>query len=234
MESRLALAIVSAWTWLRRLRGPGLILLGLADNSVIPLPGSMDVLTIVLAASHRNWWFYYSFMATAGAVIGGYLTYRLGREGGKETLERRVSRNKVEKLYQTFERRGFLAVAVPAMLPPPVPIVPFLLAAGALQYPRKKFLASLAFGRAVRFTIVGFLAAHYGPQIIEFFSTYYELTLYTLIALAIVGAIAGLWVYLRYRRNRRESGRPTQRTSKARSRNGGVSGPNLDRTTRLR
>jgi membrane protein YqaA with SNARE-associated domain len=218
MEPHFALAIVSAWAWLRRLGGPGLILLGLADNSVIPLPGSMDVLTVVLAASHQDWWFYYSFMATAGAVIGGYLTYRLGREGGKETLERKFSRTKVEKIYRTFERRGFLAVAVPAMLPPPVPIVPFLLAAGALQYPRKKFLASLAFGRAVRFIIVGFLAAHYGPQIIQFFSKYYKPTLYTLIALAIVGGVAGLWAYARYRHDRRESGRSTQPTSKARSR----------------
>jgi membrane protein YqaA with SNARE-associated domain len=218
MEARFAIASVSAWTWLRRLGGPGLIVLGLADNSVIPLPGSMDVLTIVLAASHRDWWFYYSLMATAGAVIGGYLTYRLGREGGKETLERKFPKNKVEKLYRTFERRGFLAVSVPAMLPPPVPIVPFLLAAGALHYPRKKFLASLAFGRAVRFTIVGFLAAHYGPEIVQFFSKYYKPTLYTLIALAIVGALAGLWAYLRYRHNRKASGRPTQPASKGPSR----------------
>src|ERR671923_3036152 len=143
MTAPFALFIVSAWTWLRRLGGPGLILLGLADNSVIPLPGSMDVFTIILAANHREWWFYYSLMATAGAVIGGYLTYRLGREGGHEMLERKFSKNKVHKVYRIFERRGFLAVSVPAMLPPPVPIVPFLLAAGALQYPRKKFLASL-------------------------------------------------------------------------------------------
>jgi membrane protein YqaA with SNARE-associated domain len=218
MEARFALAIVSAWTWLRRPGGPGLILLGLADNSVIPLPGSMDVLTIILAANHRGWWFYYSLMATAGAVIGGYLTYRIGREGGKETLDRKFSKNKVEELYRTFERRGFLAVAVPAMLPPPVPIVPFLLAAGALKYPRKKFLASLTFGRAVRFTIIGFLAAHYGQQIIQFFSRYYQPTLYTLIALAILGALAGLWAYLRFRRNRRETRRPAQPSSKAQSR----------------
>lgn len=218
MEPGFALAIVSAWTWLHRLGGPGLILLGLADNSVIPLPGSMDVFTIILAANHRDWWFYYSFMATAGAVIGGYVTYRLGGEGGRETLERKFPKNKVGKLYRTFERRGFLAVAVPAMLPPPVPIVPFLLSAGALQYPGKKFLASLAVGRGVRFTIFGFLAAHYGQQIIEFFSKYYKPTLYALIALAIVGALASLWAYLRYHHHQGERNRPTQPSSQARSR----------------
>jgi membrane protein YqaA with SNARE-associated domain len=211
MEAAFALAVVSAWTWLRRLGGPGLILLGLADNSVIPLPGSMDVLTVVLAASHREWWFYYSIMATAGAVLGGYLTYRLGCKGGKETLERKFPKDKVTKLYRTFERRGFLAVAVPAMLPPPVPIVPFLLAAGALRYPRKKFLASLALGRGLRFAIVGFLAAHYGPQIIQFFSKYYKPTLYALIGLSIVGGLAGLWAYLRYRQKQGKRGRKPSR-----------------------
>ena len=40
--------------WVRRLGGPGLVLLGFADNSVVPLPGSMDVLTIWLAARHRD------------------------------------------------------------------------------------------------------------------------------------------------------------------------------------
>ena len=54
----------SFWTWLQRLGGPGLILLGLLDNSAIPLPGSMDLLVILLSAHHRQWWPYYALMAT--------------------------------------------------------------------------------------------------------------------------------------------------------------------------
>src|SRR5215472_8373878 len=159
------LAASTFMRWVARSGGPGLILLGLADNSVIPLPGSMDVLTIVLAANHREFWWYYSLMATVGAVIGGYLTYRLGRAGGKEALEQRLKKKRAEKAYRTFERWGFWAVAVPAVLPPPVPIVPFLLVAGALKYPRQKFLAALTLGRSVRFTVVAFVASHYGRHI---------------------------------------------------------------------
>jgi membrane protein YqaA with SNARE-associated domain len=190
----------SALKWFQRLGGPGLILVGLADNSVIPLPGSMDVLTILLAASHREWWFYYSFMATVGAVIGGYLTYHLGSKGGKEMLEQRFPKERVEKLYKKFEEKDFWTVTVPAMLPPPVPIVPFLLAAGALQYSRRRFIASLALGRAIRFTVIGFVSAHYGPAIFRFFSKYYKPALYTLIALAIAGGVAGVIVYVRHNR----------------------------------
>ncbi|MGB7149972.1 MAG: hypothetical protein WBD45_12515, partial [Terriglobales bacterium] len=50
----------SAMRWLIHLGGPGLILLGIADNSLIPLPGSTDVVTILLAAHHREPWFYYT------------------------------------------------------------------------------------------------------------------------------------------------------------------------------
>src|SRR5436305_2921095 len=92
-----ALPGFSVWTWLIALGGPGLILLGLADNSVVPLPGSMDVLTILLASRRRELWFYYAAMATIGSVIGGYVTYRLARKGGKETLERKVSKKRAQK-----------------------------------------------------------------------------------------------------------------------------------------
>ena len=84
-----ALAIVltskSALRWLVHLGGPGLILLGLADNSLVPLPGSTDIVTILLAAHRSDMWIYYAFMATVGGVLGGYLTYRMARKGGLET-----------------------------------------------------------------------------------------------------------------------------------------------------
>jgi len=134
--------------WLIHLGGPGLILLGLADNSLIPLPGSTDVVTILLAAHHRSLWVYYAIMATAGAVLGGYLTYRMARKGGKETLEKRFSEKNTAKVYAIFERWGFASVAIPAFLPPPFPIVPMLLAAGAMQYPTRKFLARWPWGGA--------------------------------------------------------------------------------------
>ena len=94
---------------------------------------------------------------------------------------------KAAKVFERFERWGFCAVAVPALLPPPFPIVPFLLAAGAMQYSRKKFVAALALGRAVRFTIVAGLGAIYGRHIVRFFSRYYKPALFLLIGLAVIG-----------------------------------------------
>jgi membrane protein YqaA with SNARE-associated domain len=200
MSNQLHLLLAaSVWSWLRHRGGIGLVLLGLADNSLVPLPGSMDVLTILLAAHHPSRWWYYALMATLGAVLGGYITYGLAREGGKEAFERRLSKSRADKIFKSFERWGFGAVAVPALLPPPFPIVPFLLAAGALQYSRKRFVAALALGRGIRFTIVAGLGAMYGKHIVRFFSRYYKPALFTLIALAVIAGILSLVQYYRYK-----------------------------------
>jgi membrane protein YqaA with SNARE-associated domain len=197
-------AAEGARRWLHRLGGVGLIFLGLADSSLLPLPGSMDALTIVLSAHKREWWWYYALMATAGSVLGGYLTYRLARAGGKETLEKKLSRPRAEKAYSVFGRWGFTYIAVGAMIPPPFPIVPVLLTAGAMQYPRKRFLGALALGRGVRFTLVAYIASRYGRAIFRFLSGYYQPALWILIGLAFAGGVVALFYYARYKHRKRE------------------------------
>ena len=177
------------------------MLLGIADNSVIPLTGSMDVLTIWLAARHREPWPYYALMATLGAVIGGYITYSLARKGGKETMERKLSKRRAAQFSKAFARWGFGAVAIPALLPPPFPFVPFLLAAGAMQYSRKKFLAALTLGRGLRYTVAAGLGYVYGRHILRFFSQYYKPAMAILIALAIIGAVLSFVQYRRMKKN---------------------------------
>jgi membrane protein YqaA with SNARE-associated domain len=175
--------------WIYHLGGLGFIPLGLLDSSVIPLPGSMDILTIFLSARQKELWFYYAVMATVGSVIGGYLTYRLARKGGKETLARRFPAKTLDKVYKTFERWGLGAIAVPALLPPPVPMLPSLLAAGAMQYPVRKFLFAFTLGRIVRYTLLAFLAARYGRQIIAFLSQHGHPTVWIVAGLIVTTAV---------------------------------------------
>jgi membrane protein DedA with SNARE-associated domain len=171
-----------------QLGGIGLIPLGLLDSSVIPLPGSMDVVTIVLAAHDQSLWPYYAVMATIGSVVGGYLTFRLARHQGENHLAKRVSRKRMKKFSQAFSRWGFGAIAVPALLPPPMPMVPFVLAAGASKYSLKRFIAAMSVGRLIRYGILGFLGAHYGRHIVRLFSDYGMRILYITIAL-VCGAV---------------------------------------------
>jgi membrane protein DedA with SNARE-associated domain len=204
MRAIVSLMIASGWDqWLLRLGGPGLIVVGLIDNSVIPIPGGMDVFTILLTARRREWWIYYALMATAGALVGGYVTYRLAKKGGKEELEKKISKRRLQKVYSKFEKRGFSTVFLSAMIPPPFPMVPVLMTAGVLQYPPKRFLLALGSGRGIRFFALAFLGRFYGTQIIGWLTHYYKPFLYVLIGLAVAGAVAAL-VYFKWYRPRHQ------------------------------
>jgi membrane protein YqaA with SNARE-associated domain len=152
--------------WLYHLGGIGLIPLGMLDNSVVPVTGSMDVITVLLCAQGKSWWPYYVLMAIVGSLLGGYTTFRLARGEGKGRLGKVISRKRMVKVKEIFEKYGFGAIVVPAILPPPFPMVPFLIAAGASEYPRHKFITALAIGRAIRYTILGLLGFLYGRWII--------------------------------------------------------------------
>jgi membrane protein YqaA with SNARE-associated domain len=186
--------------WFLTLGGPGLILLGLVDSSVIPIPGSMDAMTIVLSAHQRKWWPYYAVMATVGSVVGAYVTYRLARNRGEKALNDRLSKRNAKKVVGAFERWGFGAIALPALLPPPMPMVPFVIAAGALQYSQRKFLVAMSLGRVVRYSILGYLGAVYGRKIFAAVLAHGEVVLYVTIGAAVV--VTAVLLLMRYRRKR--------------------------------
>src|SRR5580698_4964001 len=131
--------------WLASFGGIGIFAVAIVDSSVIPLPlpGSTDLLLLLLAA-HRGTtaltaaWL--AFCAIAGSMVGGYLTWSAGRKGGEVALERYVPKRFLGKITGWVEKQGAWSVGISAILPPPVPLTPFLLAAGALKVPRGRFL----------------------------------------------------------------------------------------------
>lgn len=181
----------------------GFIAVGLLDQSFVPIPGSMDAMVIIFTAARRDFWWYYAIWATIGTTLGGYITYRLAKKGGKEKLEEKIGKKRAEKAYRVFERWGFWSVFVGAIAPPPVPIVPFLMAAGVMQYPKRYFLSSYALGRILRFGLVGWITSRYGQHIFAFFSRYYRPAMYSLIVLGVLGGAAAIWWYLRIRRRKK-------------------------------
>jgi membrane protein DedA with SNARE-associated domain len=76
-------------------------------------------------------------------------------------------------------------------------MVPFLIAAGATQYPRGKFLAALVIGRSVRYTILGLLGYLYGRWIL----TVMRQHVYAIIgvgAILVVGSVTLAFLRLRH------------------------------------
>ena len=180
--------------WFLHLGGPGLIPLGVLDGSVIPIPGSVDIVTVILAAHEKNLWPYYALMATLGSVFGSFLSYRLAHRHGGHHLTQHLPFGTIEKYNALFKRWGFGAIAVPAMLPPPMPMVPFVLAAGALKYSWKRFLTAYTLGRAVRYSALGYLGARYGKHIVRILTQYGFRIFYVA---AVLGCIAGIVMLIR-------------------------------------
>ena len=190
--------------WLFRLGGPGLLLLAQIDNSPIPVPGSMDVLLIILASSRKDLWWYYALMALIGSVVASVITYRVSKKGGKAALEKKIGEGRAKKIYSVVEKYGFLSLVGGAVAPPPIPMSAFIIAAGALQYPIKKFISAVALGRAVRYALVGYLASRYGHALIHALYRYYKPVLIFAITVGVIGGLVAGY-YLKRARKKKKS-----------------------------
>ncbi|MFL6437265.1 MAG: YqaA family protein [Terriglobales bacterium] len=197
------------WAKVRALGPIGEVLLGVADASVIPTPGSLDILLILLVAGAPQHWWIFVLAAAIGSTIGALITYGIGFKGGKEGLEKRIPEKKLKKVYHWSEKYGLGAVAVPALLPPPFPLSPFLLAAGVLRVPRTKFLGAYAVGRLVRYGIVSWLGKMYGQALIHGMQQYSKPIIWGLICSAVLGGTAaGIYIW-----HRKQQGLPALRSA---------------------
>jgi membrane protein YqaA with SNARE-associated domain len=196
--------------WLMGFGTLGLFAVSVIDSSIIPLPvpGSTDLLLILLVA-HRGDPVVAAIAATVGSILGGYLTWATGAKGGEAALHRYLPRRFGRRLSKWVEKSGTLAVTVSALLPPPFPLMPLLLAAGALGVSRKRFLISFGLARTFRYALVAWLAATYGRAMVRAFRHYlsgWSTTLmWIYLGLVVAGILYGLW---KFRHQRGQPGLP--------------------------
>lgn len=194
--------------------GPGLIALGIVDSSAIPTFGGLDLLLVLMCASNPEWWGYYGLMALIGSIIGAWLTYRIARKGGKEALDKKFPQDKLKKVYAAYEKHGFWAVFVPAILPPPFPTSPFLLSAGAMKYDLRKFLTSYSIARVLRYSILAWLGAHYGKHLISLFrANQHWLTIAATILAIGAGAVIAFFMWRTHQKRKAGGGEPVQKAA---------------------
>jgi len=148
--------------------GVGLIPLAILDSSIIPTFGSLDILTAFLSARHADLWFYYALMATLGAMMGSYFTYKLGQKTGLAWIESKFGARRSRQVEYALGRWGSGAIFVSTVAPPPCPTAMFLLAAGAFGYEIRRFFLAVFSGRAIRYGLLTLVAAHYGRRIVRY------------------------------------------------------------------
>jgi membrane protein YqaA with SNARE-associated domain len=189
--------------WLLHLGLPGLFALAVFDSSPIPLPlpGSTDLLLLLLVAQRGSHPVWLALTAVAGSVLGGYLTWSAGKKGGEAMLARWAPKRLVKPLTGWVSQRGFTTVAVSALLPPPVPLTPLLLGAGALGVSRGRFLAGLASARAIRYAFVAWVGVTYGRRVLHCWNLYLadwsSTILWSFLGLIVAAAAFGVWKYRR-------------------------------------
>jgi len=146
----------------------GVFLVSIVDSSFVPLPvpGVTDIMIIIMSAQHQNV-ILLVLLATVGSALGGYFSHLVGQRGGMAFLEKRVPPRIFIRVCHWMETHAILSVALPAILPPPMPLSPFVLAAGALNMSRKKFMIAFTVSRCLRHTIAAWLGIHYGRHIIR-------------------------------------------------------------------
>lgn len=157
--------------WLSHLGLPGLFCVAVLDSSPIPLPipGTTDLLLLWLVSHKGNLWLL-AASAIAGSILGGYLCWQAGRKGGEEALKRGVPARLLDPVKRWAKGNPFLAIFLPALMPPPVPLSPFVLGAGALGVPLRRFLIAFGAGRTIRYSMVAWLGETYAPRITRLWS----------------------------------------------------------------
>src|SRR5918998_4383000 len=148
--------------------GPAMVLIGALDSSLLSLPEINDYLVVARCYSDPKAVFYFPLFAAAGSVIGCMVLYTIMRRGGQAVMRRRFKAENIERVERAYARFGFLALAVPALLPPPMPFKVFVATAGALDYPRWRFMLTIMLARSLRYYVEGALAVYYGEQVIDF------------------------------------------------------------------
>jgi membrane protein YqaA with SNARE-associated domain len=171
----------------------GIGALAIIDSAAIPVP--IDALLIDYVAHDHARFVLYCFMAALGSAIGSLLPYYLGRAGGELFLLKRINRKRYEQLRDRFEKQEFLAIMIPAMMPPPMPVKLFEFAAGVFEMKVVWFFSAILVGKFLRFMVWAIITILYGPAILGTITR--ELHVHLQFVLGITGILVGLiafWV----------------------------------------
>ena len=186
---------ISVWIFLvlKPLGVWGVCALAIVDSSSIPMP--IDAIVIGYVAADHTRFVIYAFMAALGSAIGSLVPYYLGRAGGELFLLKRINRERYESLRDRFERQEFLAIMIPAMMPPPMPVKLFELAAGVFEMKVVWFFTAIFVGKFLRFILWAAITVFYGPTIVHTVShTFHQHLGIVLAVLGVLAVLLGIYI----------------------------------------
>lgn len=191
---------------------PLMVLVGALDSSLLSLPEVNDYITIARVANNPIEVYYFPLFPAVGSVIGCMVLYRIARRG-EEFINRRFHPKHLDRVKEIYRKWGLFALAIPALLPPPMPFKIFVAAAGAMEYPAARFATVIMIARTVRYYFWGWLAFFFRKEVLQSLrwleSNIVEI-LGAIIALFAL-SLAGRWMFVRLR-NQAPDRQPERKT----------------------
>jgi len=159
-------------TWLLSFGPFGLFAIAFLDSVLVPIPGGVDAMLMVLTTARPSWMLIYVVAATLGSTIGCVGLYKISQKAGHRALDR-FSEAKQKRVKDLIDRYDVLSVLVASLLPPPFPFKLFVVSAGVFRLNLVRFTIAIAAGRTFRYLLEGYLAARYGEHAKEILAHYY-------------------------------------------------------------
>lgn len=164
-KNKFLLKFTAFLTALKALGSWGLLIMAILDSAAVPMPLDAMVAGYVYTNHYRAW--LYCLAAALGSAFGSLLPYALGRAGGELFLLKRIDETRLQRIRDRFEKQEFLALMLPAILPPPTPFKLLVFSSGVFEMKVVNFLLAITLGRLIRFGILSVLTIRFGPQIVS-------------------------------------------------------------------
>jgi membrane protein YqaA with SNARE-associated domain len=146
------------------LGAPGIFIAAFLDSSFLSIPEINDFLMVTSCAAHPRRAPLYVAMTTLGSLAGCSVLWWLGKRGGEGFLIRRFGAARVEQTRAHFKKWDVLALALPSVMPPPMPFKIFVLSAGVFGIPYRRLALTLAVARGFRYAFWGSMGIVYGDE----------------------------------------------------------------------
>jgi membrane protein DedA with SNARE-associated domain len=142
-------------------------------------------------------------MSTIGSILGCLLVDVVFRKAGEKALDKHLPRKRLDYVKRKVNRSAPWALTVAALAPPPFPFTPFIMAASALEYPRRKLLTVVGAARMVRFTGIAVLGLFFKNRVLRWADNRVVQDVLTgLVVFCVIGSIVSAWGWIRRSRTR--------------------------------
>jgi len=165
MLAKLTAILISYGPW-------GVLLLAFIDSAGIPVATGMDVIIILVAAKAPSRAFLAASLGVVGSLIGNLVLFMGVRKGFSRFVKDVPRPGEKQRFRQWFQRYGLLTVFIPALLPIPLPMKPFVACAAVLRTPLRSFLLVIVLARVLRYFGEAYLGAKLGEEPVHFLRTH--------------------------------------------------------------